>query len=189
MLKNMIDFIKSRRSVYPKTYNDTPVLREQIEQLLEAANSAPNHKRTEPWRFRVFMGAGLTQLADFRADYYAANTLPEKFSPTKHESLRSNVLRAGAIIAIIVNFSGDVPEIEEICAVAAATQNMALAAHSLGLGGFWSTGGGTFSPECAAFLGLTERQKCLGFFFVGNHDLPPTTPQRGDVTDKTTWVL
>ena len=184
----MLDSIKNRRSVYPKSYNDTPVTHAQIMQLLEAAVCAPTHKRTEPWRFRVFVGAGLAQLGAFRADYYAANTPPDKHSPTKQENLRSNVARAGAVIAVVVALSGEVPAIEEICAVAAATQNMALAAHSLGLGGFWSTGGGTFSPECATFLGLAAHEQCLGFFFVGNHNLPPAAAQRDEVATKTTWI-
>lgn len=38
--------------------------REQVEQLLEAANWAPTHGRTEPWRFVVLGKAGQQQMLD-----------------------------------------------------------------------------------------------------------------------------
>ena len=50
MIENLI---RNRRSVFPDQYNDRPIARETLERLLEAANWAPTHKKTEPWRFRV----------------------------------------------------------------------------------------------------------------------------------------
>ncbi|MEX2349402.1 MAG: nitroreductase family protein, partial [Flavobacteriaceae bacterium] len=49
----LYDIIKNRRAVFPVQYNQTPVTKEQILQVLDAANWAPTHKRTEPWRFKV----------------------------------------------------------------------------------------------------------------------------------------
>src|SRR6185369_5567149 len=48
---NPTDAIQNRRSI--KRFTDRPVTREEIEQLLDAATLAPNHKLTQPWRFYV----------------------------------------------------------------------------------------------------------------------------------------
>ncbi|MDX1326244.1 MAG: nitroreductase family protein, partial [Arenibacter sp.] len=49
----IFDVIKERRSVFPAQYNGTPIAKEDIEKVLEAANCAPTHRKTEPWRFKV----------------------------------------------------------------------------------------------------------------------------------------
>jgi hypothetical protein len=49
--------IKNRRSVFVKDWkpsSEEQVPREYVEQLLEAANHAPTHDKTEPWHFVVF---------------------------------------------------------------------------------------------------------------------------------------
>ena len=51
-----LHLIKSRRSVMPKDFSGESVSRAEVEQLLEAANWAPTHGRTEPWRYVVIQG-------------------------------------------------------------------------------------------------------------------------------------
>jgi nitroreductase len=41
----LINTIKSRRSIMPNQYNDIPLSDEQINLILEAANWAPTHKK------------------------------------------------------------------------------------------------------------------------------------------------
>jgi nitroreductase len=59
------DAIKTRRS--HKLFNGTPVAATTVRDLLELAIWAPNHKRTEPWRFAVARGPKLAELADASA--------------------------------------------------------------------------------------------------------------------------
>ena len=51
---DVFDIIKNRRSVMPYQYNDVPIKEDDLFKILEAANWAPTHKKTEPWRFKVF---------------------------------------------------------------------------------------------------------------------------------------
>ncbi|MDQ7860459.1 nitroreductase family protein [Peribacillus frigoritolerans] len=44
------DIIKERRSI--KRFKDIPVPIDTIQSLLETSTWAPNHKMTQPWRFR-----------------------------------------------------------------------------------------------------------------------------------------
>ena len=51
-----LELIKSRRSIMPKDYSGEEVTKEEIDFLLEAANWAPTHHRSEPWRYVVIQG-------------------------------------------------------------------------------------------------------------------------------------
>jgi len=63
-LSDALTAIKTRRAI--KEYLPTEIPREWIEELLDAAHWAPNHKLTHPWRFHVFTGAGRERLVAAR---------------------------------------------------------------------------------------------------------------------------
>ena len=46
--------IKSRKSIFPADYTETPIPEEIIEDILDIATYAPNHKKTKPWRLKAF---------------------------------------------------------------------------------------------------------------------------------------
>lgn len=50
------DIIKSRRSIFPKDYTAEAIPQDVLDKILESANYAPSHKKTNPWRFRIFQG-------------------------------------------------------------------------------------------------------------------------------------
>ena len=63
-LSEINEVIKDRRTIYPETYSDRKVHKEQIELLLNNALWAPTHGMTQPWRFKVFMDAPKKELKD-----------------------------------------------------------------------------------------------------------------------------
>lgn len=181
--------LRRRRSIFPKSYlQDKPIDRQLIEQLLENANWAPTHKRTEPWRFQVFHSPeSRGQLGDYMSEFYRLNTPPEAFSEEKMIKNGENPRRAGAVIALVLHreLAESIPEFEEIAAVAMAVQNMWLSCTALGLGCYWSTPRAAL--EAGAFLGLAPNERCLGFFYLGWHDMPEIPGTRGPVADKVIW--
>ena len=56
--------IQSRRSIYPDAYTHQKIDKAAIEQILEAANYAPTHRKTEPWRFKVIEGNKRSEMGD-----------------------------------------------------------------------------------------------------------------------------
>ena len=66
----IFDLIKERRSIFPPQFIDKPISKETIEKILEAANWAPTHKKTEPWRFKVLMGEKKQELGAFLSNIY-----------------------------------------------------------------------------------------------------------------------
>jgi len=183
------ELIKNRRSIFPKTYIDKPIPKEIIEQVLENANWAPNHKLTEPWRFKVFTGASLELLGGALADIYKANIPEEKYQERKFKKLQTNPTKAGCVIAICMQRDPkeSLPEWEEVAAVACAVQNMYLTCTAYSLGSYWSSPGIIKYPAVGKFLKLKEGEKCLGFFYMGYHNLPKIEGKRGAIADKVEW--
>jgi nitroreductase len=181
--------IQERRSVYPSSYSETPIAQHEIEQVLAAANWAPTHKRTEPWRFVVLHNPeSRALLGQHMAQYYQENTPPEAFSEAKYQKSLKNTAAAGCIIAIILHRDPQerLPEWEEMCAVACAVQNMWLTCTSLELGAYWSSHGSikTVGP----LLQLADNERCMGYLFMGHTDMALPAGTRTDVESKVRYL-
>ena len=182
--------IRSRRSTKPRLFNGKKVDDKVIWQILENANWAPNHGLTQPWKYYVFADSGLTKLAEFQADLYKTSTPAEKFSSDKYERMKTNILKSSHVIVICMERqkSEKIPEIEEIEAVACSVQNMALSAAAYDICSFWGSGGVTYTSELKDFLGLGEKDRCLGYLYLGYSDNPTTTSRRTPVSESVTWM-
>ena len=145
------NLIRSRRSVMPKDLSGERVTREEVETILEAANWAPTHHRSEPWRFVVIEGSeGILEYLELMESWYSENKeeIPDQEYDrflTKLESARSVwPTKASHLILISmvrqVSQERKLPEWEEISAVACSVQNLHLSVTSIpGLAGFWSS--------------------------------------------------
>ncbi|WP_420316280.1 nitroreductase family protein [Ekhidna sp.] len=178
--------IRKRRSVYPLQYINKPIPKEILLELLLNANHAPTHRLTEPWRFKIFTGEGKSKLGNFLADKYIEIT-PE-FSHSKSEKIRTNPIKAGAVIAIIMHRdpAERVPEWEEIASVSCAVENIWIALEQYGLGGYWS------SPLLCKFLGehvnLQENEKCIGLFYLGYCEPSDRIILKKPIEEKIEWI-
>ena len=183
------ELIKSRRSTKPCYFNGKKVDKTIVWQILENANWAPTHGLTQPWRFKVFTGAGLEKLADFQANLYKQLTLEENFKPEKFERMKTNVLKSSHVILICMQRqkSAKIPRIEEIEAVACSVQNMVLTAQAYGICSFWGSGGVTYTQELKDFLQLSEQDLCLGYLYLGYSDNPSTHSRRSPIQEKVEW--
>lgn len=181
----VFDLIKNRRSVFPAQYNDRTISKEVIKKILEAANWAPNHKKTEPWRFKVLTGESKAKLGMFLSyKYMETESKPKQI---KVKKLMENPKRAAAIIAICMQRDPkeSLPEWEEIAATAMAVQNMWLYCTELGIGSYWSSPG--LIKHMNEFFELAEGEKCLGFFYMGYYDEAVPLGQRSSIDDKVQW--
>jgi len=82
----------------------------------------------------------------------------------------------------------NIPEVEDIEAVACAVQNIYLSVTAYCLGGYWTTGGITYKEEAKPFFGLGENDKLLGFFYIGHIAIPSTGATRKPLAEKITWI-
>ena len=162
--------------------------RELIEKLLDAAVQAPNHYKVRPWRFVVLTGEARKKLGEVMA----ASKLERHpdFPPEVFDKARATPLQAPVVIAVGVDKPREpkVLEIENICAVAAACQNLLLAAQAMGLGAKWRTGEWALDVKVKEFLGFDADQHVIAFIYVGYPEFIPEPVTRPSFEDRTVWM-
>jgi nitroreductase len=123
-MNEVLKAIKNRRTV--RRFKPNPIDEEMLQTILDAGRWAPSFSNLQPWRFIVIKDQGLKSALDKAA---------------KESVLHLGINEAPVVILVCVDRRID--PLHAIEAGAAATQNMTLAAHSLGLGtgwiGIWGT--------------------------------------------------
>jgi nitroreductase len=145
---------------------------------------------TQPWRFRIYLGEGMGSIRQFIPELYQRVTPEEKFNQAKFDRMTLRLQRASAVVAICMHRdpSRKIDEIEEIEAVACATQNMLLTATAYGLGTFWSTPKLLNHSDCHRFMELNEGDRCLGLIYIGYPDTDWPDQHRRPLEYSTTWI-
>ena len=184
------EIIAERRSIKPAVFNGKKIENHQIRQLLDLANWAPTHGFTEPWRFIVYSGEAVQQFSHRHAELYRQGTPTEKFNAGKYEKQKHNGDKASHLILAYMQRgdNSNITELEEICASAAAVQNILLGAETLGIAVLWSTGGMIMHPMLKVWLGLRDEDIVIGQLFLGYTDEVAKAGRRVPVETKTTWI-
>jgi nitroreductase len=183
---DVFEAIHTRQSI--SKFRPDPVPRELIERLLDAAVQAPNHHHNRPWRFVVLSGAARERLGEVMADALLIRH-PDAFAE-QLDVERRKPLRAPLLIAVGVDLPGETKtvDIENVCAAAAAVQNLLLAAHALGLAAIWRTSQAAYDPLVKAFLGFAPEQHLIAMVYVGYPLEAPHPPARPSFEDRTVWM-
>ena len=145
-----MSLLQSRRSV--RVYQDRPVPRQFIEQIVEAARWAPSPHGRQPWRFVVLTRQEpKTRLADSMGETWRQNLEMDGQDTTivniRLEKSRQRILHAPAIIIPCLYLEDldrypdeqrqDDEKTMAIQSLGAAIQNMLLMAYDLGLDAGW----------------------------------------------------
>ncbi|NUP90176.1 MAG: nitroreductase [Candidatus Sumerlaeia bacterium] len=179
--------ILSRRT--HKHWTGEPVPRVVLEDLLELARWAPNHRLTNPWRFAVMPAEALARYGEHVRQNLAAyaGTKPGAAEAIR-EKLEKMLPKLGAVIIVGCQVDPD-PKIhaEDRDACAAACQNILLGATARGLASFWSTGALLTSPPAKAFYGFGDNVVLVGAICLGT---AADTPQskREPLEGKVRWL-
>ena len=167
-----LDIIMTRTSI--RSFTGDPVSKEQLETILKAGMAAPTAMNGQPWRFVVV-------------------TDKDKIAEVFGQGPRSGMFTtAGAIIVVCGQTTmmrkpfgqpdGPETEVENIfwyedCS--AATENILLAAHALGLGAVWTAGYPAMEriAPISAALGIPDKVVPLCIIPVG---VPAENPDPKD---------
>jgi len=163
--------ILGRRTVPPAMMVGPEPEPAEIERLLAAAAAAPDHGRLRPFRFLLVRGESRAKLGELCARALLAET--PSMDAAEQEKHRSGPTRAPLVVVAVARLQPahpKIPEIEQIAAAAAATQNLLLAAEAAGLAVKWATGKPAYSPGVARGLGLGTDERILGFLYVGRRN-------------------
>jgi len=203
--------VLERRSMFLQDLNGEEAPDAAVEAMLSAANWAPTHGQTQPWRFHVMRRK--TDAVDkffnlqasaceawIKSGTASAEAVKEmnKFT-TKLPKKFGDIRKASHVIAVIMKRQANpekiMPEWEEIAATACAVQNAHILGCAHGVAAYWSSGG-TEGPlaaqEVRNFLKLEEGDRCLGLIYVGMADdatwaKSQARAVRGSPADKTEW--
>ena len=149
-MNDVLNTIKNRRTI--RKFKPDPIDEEKLQMILEAGRWAPSFSNLQPWRFIVIKDQDLKNALDKAA---------------KESVLHLGIREAPVVILVCVDRRVD--PLHAIEAGTAATQNMALAAHSLGLGAGWIGVWGTEAETAIQKLfQLPEATRVIALLPIGN---------------------
>ena len=187
---DVLEAIRTRRTA-GKMRDELPP-RELIEELLEAATWAPNHRLNEPWRFHVVAGDARKQFGEIMAAdaCEGMDDLTGEKAQGVIDSQMKKATRSPVVIAVSCDppASSKIDPIEDVCAVACGIQNLMLAAHARGLATKWSSGKPCYSAGLKSFFGLTPEHQILGYIYLGYPDESVKGASRTPHHEKTAWM-
>ncbi len=162
-----------RTSMHVDKEREVPV--ELVHELCELAQWAPNHKRTWPCRFAVFVGEGRAHLGETVATAMEAHG----DEAARIAKARVKYLRTPAMLAVGAA-PGDSPlrSTENRYTVAAGHQNMLLAATTLGLASFWSSCPKGANDAVAELCGFELGTTIVSLTYLGWASSPAEAPER-----------
>lgn len=165
---DLFEAIKGRRSI--RAYTRENVSEEEIEKLIDAARWAPSAGNIQPWKFVIIRDAGTKQKL-------AAAALNQTF-----------IEEAPVVIVVCadeaqssVGYGSRGVTLYCIQDIAAATQNILLAAHALGLSTCWV---GAFREELVRrALNVPPNIRPVAIIPVGHAAEEPRAPSRKSLKD------
>lgn len=154
-----------------------------LDQAIEAAMYAPNHKLTEPWRFHLLGTESIRKVCELNAELVAAKKGPEAGASKLQ---RWMAIPGWLVVTQVLGTTAGGDDYnsptgqtrEDYAACCCAVQNLCLSLHSNGLGTKWTTGPVNFDPRFAAAIGLSEDERVVGTIWFGKAATVPSPPKK-----------
>jgi nitroreductase len=162
----IMDALLTRSS--PLQLGDPAPDEDALRKMLQAAVRAPDHGRLKPWKFLVIRGTAREAFGNLLAEGLRRrdpNATESQLDNERRKPLRAPVI---VVAAALERETTRIPRQEQIAGVDAATQNLLLAAHGMGYGGFWRTGNAAYDPHVKAGLGLAPETHIVGILYLGS---------------------
>lgn len=160
--------MQSRQTILPKRLAAPGPRRAELELMLGAAASAPDHGQLSPWRFiqvpQASRGALAGVFATALLERDAAAT-PAQLAQAREKAHRAPLLLLLIVDGLCGDAEIDLPE--RIVSAGCAVQNLLLMATALGYGSALTSGKALKSDGLRSLFGLAPGQQALCFVSVG----------------------
>lgn len=130
-MNEIIKNILNRRSV--RVYSDEQIKKQDLEIILDAGCSAPSGCNMQPWHFTVVQNPQIIETLSVESKKEFINSPNEMFRKMAENENYKLFYNAPSIIVV----SGEKTSPTSLIDCSAATQNMMLAAESIGIGTCW----------------------------------------------------
>lgn len=177
-----IDALMSRRSYARCNLVKPAPNKAQIETLLQAAMSVPDHGNLKPWRFILVEGQGIQDLSMLVKQKYASTMSEEDLSAFVEEIATTPMM---LFVCSDLTLDHRVTVLDQQLAGAAACEHILLAAHALGFAGIWHTS--EADGDLRHLLNLKKEDEILGVLSIGTPKRTSTVKRKpfSDLTQ--TW--
>lgn len=166
--RQLAELLHTRRTVLPRRLGAPGPERSELEHILGAAATAPDHGGLVPWRFVIVPPPQRGRLGEVFAQSLKegdAAATPDERGMEREKAFQAPVL----MLAIVRLGPGreEIPAAERILSAGCAVQNMLLTATVLGYGSALTTGKSLQSAGLRALFALDEHEEPLCFISVG----------------------
>lgn len=188
-LELLSGIMQKRRSLYPVSYSGEAISDDLLKIILDNANLAPTHAKTEPWRYHIVRPESYDAFVSFMQKAFKKRFSGEAFNELKYNKLEGKIRKSSCIMAIgmVRDEKERIPEWEEIASVSCSVQNIYLSLTASGYGGYWSSPSFVIN-HAADYFDLEERERCLGLFYIGKPvEELPDQHAKGAIKDKLKW--
>ena len=160
--------IHGRVHVSPKRLGSPGPNDSQKNQILLAANAAPDHGRMVPWRFIEISETSRKSLGEVFAQCLLERD--QSASLIQLQEAREKALRGPLLLLAIANYVDETNEIskeEKLVSLGCAIQNILLSAYALGFGSGLSSGKALQSPRLRSLFNLADHEDPICFITIG----------------------
>jgi nitroreductase len=186
MMNEMLELLRTRRSVAPHLLGGPGPSGQDLDLLLTIAARVPDHGRLTPWRFIVLEGdarlrVGEAIAAAYRSDDPAADEAKVAFE-------RERLARAPVVVAVVSRARPHVkiPRWEQLMSAGAVCMTLVIAANAMGFATSWLTEWYAFDRRVLDALGLAPDESIAGFVHIGRAMSPPAERPRPALADLVT---
>ena len=140
----------------------------QKEQILLAANAAPDHGRMVPWRFIEIQESSRSSLGE--VFYQCLLDRDQSATPIQVQEARDKAFRGPLLLLAIANYQdagSDISRQEKLISLGCAIQNILLSAYSMGFGSGLSSGRALQSERIAKLFQLSDQEEPICFITIG----------------------
>jgi len=158
----------SRVSVPPKLLGDPAPSGADLDEIMAAAMSAPDHGSLSPFRFVTIQGEARARLGEVFVD--ALKKRDPSADEAAIEKERNRPMRSPLIVVAVAKIDANnekVPAIEQAVTTGIAAYSMIVAAQAKGYGGILLTGKNAQDNNVKAALGLEPTDEIVSFVYLG----------------------
>ena len=179
-MKNVINFLKTRRSVTAKNMSSGFVADDDLNDILSCGIRVPDHGALSPWLVTVIRDKARNRIGNeiLAREFEAINI---GASEEEIDFERNRFLRASVVVGVLFKpvSHPKIPLWEMELSAGAVCSNILTAAQSLGYAAQWLTEWYSYNETMIRELGGNpETDKIAGFIYIGDKDKEPIERRR-----------